>query len=89
MAVKKEVTEKSYNPFEDPNYNPFDDKVVINIPAPSEALEGQGEFVAVNEYNAYIKYGEDVEVPRFVLDLLNDKKVAMKIVRANQKKFAQ
>lgn len=70
--------------------DPFEDKVIVNIPPPSddEEYDDQGVFVAVNGYNAYIKYGEDVEVPRFVKEMLENRKMCKSDAKKSAKKFA-
>lgn len=70
-------------------YDPFEDKVTVNIAPPTEADEGKGRFVSVNSYSAYIAYGEDVEVPRFVLAVLENQKMAHNDLRKNERKRQQ
>ena len=65
---------------------PEDDKVIVNIAPPSEEDEGKGIYVSVNQYNAVIKYGEDVKVPRYVADMLIDRKMAIADKRKNEAK---
>lgn len=67
-------------------YDPYADKVIVNIPPPSEEDEGQGRYVSVNNYNAIIKYGEDVEVPRFVANMLENRKLAVADKKRNEAK---
>ena len=66
--------------------NPLDDRVIINIAPPTEEDEDKGEYVSVNEYNAYIKYGVDVEVPRFVLAVLQNRKRHIKEMKERAQK---
>lgn len=66
--------------------NPYDDRITINIAPPTEAEEEKGLFVSVNSYNAYIQYGVDVEVPRFVKEVLDNRKLALADKRKNEKK---
>lgn len=77
-------TKKNETPVEE--INPYDDKVLVNIAPPTEADEENGEYVSVNGYNAYIAYGEDVIVPRFVLHVLENRKLAIKDLKKNEKK---
>jgi len=67
-------------------YDPFTDKVIVNIPPPSEEEEGAGRYVSVGNYNAVIKYGEDVEVPRFVASMLENRKLAVADKKRNEAK---
>lgn len=67
-------------------YDPYNDKVIVNIPPPSEEDEGKSKYVSVNDYNATIEYGVDVEVPRFVAEMLNDRRIAVADKRRNEAK---
>lgn len=78
MAKTVEKIEKPYDPYED--------KVIVNIPPPSEEDEGKSKYVSVNDYNATIEYGVDVEVPRFVAEMLNDRRIAVADKRKNEAK---
>lgn len=78
MAKTVEKIEKPYDPYED--------KVIVNIPPPSEEDEGKSKYVSVNDYNATIEYGVDVEVPRFVAEMLNDRRIAVADKRRNEAK---
>jgi hypothetical protein len=82
MANKTTKTEEKVNV----PYDPYADKVIVNIPPPSEDEEGAGRYVSVNNYNAIIKYGEDVEVPRFVASMLENRKLAVADKRKNESK---
>lgn len=85
MATKKET-------FTEPaeRIDPYEDRVIVNIAPPSdeEEYDEKGEYVAVNGYNAYIKYGEDVEVPRFVKEMLENRKMCKSDAKKSAKKFA-
>ena len=76
---KKETTKEEV-------INPNEDKVIINIAPPTEEEEGKGTYVSVNEYNAVIKYGEDVLVPRYVADLFKYRKMALDDKKRNEEK---
>jgi hypothetical protein len=67
-------------------YDPYNDKVIVNIPPPTEEDEGKSKYVSVNDYNATIEYGVDVEVPRFVAEMLNDRRIAVNDKRKNEAK---
>ena len=86
MDTKKEKTENELIPEIDPR----EDKVIVNIPPPSEdeEYEDKGVFVSVNSYNAYIKYGEDVGVPRFVKEMLINRKLCQADAKKSARKFA-
>lgn len=79
--AKTETKDKIETP-----YDPYNDKVIVNIPPPSEEDEGKSKYVSVNDYNATIEYGVDVEVPRFVAEMLNDRRIAVADKRKNEAK---
>lgn len=85
MATKKEPVIEPV-----PEIDPLEDRIIVNIPPPNEEAEyeDEGLYVSVNGYNAYIKYGEDVEVPRFVKDMLDNRKLAQAEARKNARKYA-
>ena len=43
-------------------------------------------YVSVGPYNATIKYGEEVEVPRFVASALENQKIAIAEKKKNEAK---
>lgn len=69
-------------------YDPYMDKVIVNIPPPTEEDDDKGMFIAVNSDTYYIAYGVDVEVPRFVKEVLENRKIAIADKKKNAKKFA-
>ena len=79
--AKTEIKDKIETP-----YDPYNDKVIVNIAPPSEEDEGKSKYVSVNDYNATIEYGVDVEVPRFVAEMLTDRKIAVNDKRKNEAK---
>lgn len=79
------TVEKTVEKVEKP-YDPYEDKVIINIPPPSEEEEGKSKYVSVNDYNAVIQYGVDVEVPRFVANMLINRRIAVADKRKNEAK---
>lgn len=79
--AKTENKDKTETP-----YDPYNDKVIVNIPPPTEEDEGKSKYVSVNDYNATIEYGVDVEVPRFVAEMLNDRRIAVNDKRKNEAK---
>lgn len=67
--------------------DPYEDRVIINIPPPTEDDEDGRFYISVNNYNAYIQYGEDVPVPRFVKHMLENKKMCAIDAKKNAKRF--
>lgn len=63
------------------NIDPMKDKVKLTVTPPSMEQEGETLFVSVNGYTATIKYGEEIEVPRFVAAMLENQKLAIKEAR--------
>lgn len=82
MATTKKAPENT------PEIDPLNDKVIVNIPPPSEDVEDKGMYIGVNDHTYYIAYGVDVEVPRFVKEVLENRKIAIADKKKNAKKFA-
>ena len=68
------------------NINPMEDKVRITVTPPTMDDEGKAFYVSVGPYNATIKYGEEVEVPRFVASALENQKIAIAEKKKNEAK---
>lgn len=78
-AKATKVTEKMVDPTKD--------RVKITVAPPSMDKEGEALYIAVNGYSASIKYGEEVEVPRFVVAVLENQKLAIKEARKSASKL--
>lgn len=79
--MPKKTEDKAVKP-----YDPYEDRVIVNIPPPTEAEDGKGFPVSINEYHAIIQYGVDVEVPRFVADAVMYRKMGINDKRKNEAK---
>lgn len=56
--------------------DPYEDKVEIKLIAPSEDKEGASEYISCNSYNATVRYGDTIKVPRFVAEGLKNCQMA-------------
>lgn len=79
--MPKKTEDKTAKP-----YDPYEDRVIVNIPPPTEEDDGKGFPVSINEYHAIIKYGEDVKVPRFVAEAIMYRKMGIMNKRKNEAK---
>lgn len=63
--------------------DPREDKVKLKMIAPSEDKEGSSEYLSCNDYNASAKYGDSIEVPRFIAAGLENCQMAKNELKKN------